>query len=348
MKQVGYFFGWIWGWMWIAVVAGLLLGFYVGYGTGWLAFFGVLGLIVASGLIATIVAAVSGQFREAKKRCPLCKEMILADAIRCKHCGSDVGLHERLEQLYARLRTGDVGEQLEIVNTLVDIGTPGVPILVDTLQHNMNWKVRAEAAIALSKVKDVRAFPALVGALQDEHSVVVEMAAESLGRLGDRRAVPHLIDAMRDDPSLLGVTSALSKLKDPAAIPGLIAFMHKSSGMASSVAAHTLTEFGAQAVPALEEAYRTGNSETRGSAAYALTQIGAPAVPILLDFLHHEDLEQAGTAAYHLATMGDVARPAVTRLLHSPDENMRKRASMVLKHMDRMKEEAEQAAGETA
>ena len=49
-----------------------------------------------------------------------------------------------------------------------------------------------DAAIALGKLGDSRAVPALIEALSDPESIVFSWAAWSLGEIGDPRALPYL------------------------------------------------------------------------------------------------------------------------------------------------------------
>jgi hypothetical protein len=60
----------------------------------------VLGLVLGIFGIALAAAAPNEKAQALpgpQRTCPFCKEMILADAIKCKHCG------ERLDEAYARL-----------------------------------------------------------------------------------------------------------------------------------------------------------------------------------------------------------------------------------------------------
>lgn len=347
MKQAGYFFGWIWGWMWIAVVAGLLLGFYVGYGTGWLAFFGVLGLIIASGLIATIVAAVSGQFREATKQCPLCKETVLAEALRCKHCGAELAQYEKLQQLESRLRVSTDKEQSKVIEELTRLGEIAVPLLIQTLQDNSNPVGQIDAAFALAELRDPRAFWPLVNALKSKDRTIVEMVALALGDFGDTRAVPHLIAALRDDPSSTGVTSALMKLNDPSAIPGLVDFLaHCLSLVGESMASEAIEHFGSQAAPVLVEAYRTARPAKKSILAYTLSQTGPAAVPALIELLQSDDVDTYKYVVYRLAELGELARPTLMSLAASSKGLTQQRAKEVLEFMDAIDASGEKSAKE--
>jgi hypothetical protein len=64
-----------------------------------------------------------------------------------------------------------------------------------------DYRVRLQAALALGKLKDKRAVPALIRALGDRHPLVRGMVAVSLGTVGDSRAALPLKDRLIDaDP----------------------------------------------------------------------------------------------------------------------------------------------------
>ncbi|MBI5368535.1 MAG: HEAT repeat domain-containing protein [Planctomycetes bacterium] len=73
-------------------------------------------------------------------------------------------------------------------------------VLVDYLQRDPAWRVRAEAATGLGVLKEPRGTPVLVQALGDSDPFVRRVAASALGKLGDARSVEALCEALRDAP----------------------------------------------------------------------------------------------------------------------------------------------------
>jgi HEAT repeat protein len=71
------------------------------------------------------------------------------------------------------------------VDSLVRIGRPAVPRLVQSLRHPQA-EVREEAAQLLARIGPdaEQAVPALVAALQDRHAEVQKAAARALGQIG--------------------------------------------------------------------------------------------------------------------------------------------------------------------
>jgi hypothetical protein len=72
--------------------------------------------------------------------------------------------------------------------------------LAKTLESDDDDKARIAAAVALGRIGDAKAVPALIRALKDKSPVVRGMAASALGRIGDERAIPAL-EKLLGDPS---------------------------------------------------------------------------------------------------------------------------------------------------
>lgn len=79
-------------------------------------------------------------------------------------------------------------------------GRPAVPALNRMLLHSPSKQVRWEAAKALYAIKDTRAIPSLVQALEDKNSDVAWIAAEALG-LFQQAAWPDLLHALMNEDS---------------------------------------------------------------------------------------------------------------------------------------------------
>jgi hypothetical protein len=73
-----------------------------------------------------------------------------------------------------------------------------VTALMDLVRHASSDKVRVQAAIALGRLRDGRATPALCEALDDESAPVRAMAARALGQIGDPSARQPLERATHD------------------------------------------------------------------------------------------------------------------------------------------------------
>jgi HEAT repeat protein len=162
----------------------------------------------------------------------------------------------------------------EVVDRLIEI--------VKTAEFNGD---RFEAAEALGKIGDRRAFDALAGALRDPDSLVRIYAARALVRLGDPRAVTPLLNLLAED--------------------------HRDTRVA---AANALAEFDDPRVgPALIKAAGHPDEETRGWVLLALAKVDAPGV---LDTLI-KALEDKSVRSYACAALARRNEPRIPELVHA-------------------------------
>ncbi len=96
-------------------------------------------------------------------------------------------------------------------------------------------EIRRYLALALGRLKDSRALPALQDSINDEDSQTVIWSIWALGAIGDRTAVPALIDKMESQDEAFRVMSAyaLGVIGDEKAIPSLQAHLDDSSAEVS-------------------------------------------------------------------------------------------------------------------
>jgi hypothetical protein len=71
--------------------------------------------------------------------------------------------------------------------------------LVRILETDPSYKVRLQVVIALGKLKDRRAAPALIKALSDDNYTVRGVSCASLAQLGDKSALPELRRVAKND-----------------------------------------------------------------------------------------------------------------------------------------------------
>jgi HEAT repeat protein len=100
-----------------------------------------------------------------------------------------------LESLIHTLAGKDGLAREKARHSLVRAGEPAVPLLVRALQESPVDQVRWEAAKALGMMRDVRAIPVLVQALDDHDADVAWLAAEALQKF-KKAAWPALLHAL--------------------------------------------------------------------------------------------------------------------------------------------------------
>ena len=178
---------------------------------------------------------------------------------------------------------------------------------------NRRWQAAFELSKVLQARKDpaladpsfadelVRVF---TGAGTDDPRVRRYLAL-ALGRLGDRRAVPALIqaadpkgDASTDPDTQVYAVWALGAIGDPQAVPTLVALARSEDAGVRKAAVHALGSFlGEEATAALLTAVNDPAEDVRWNAAVALARHRDPAAaPVLLQMMDRQ----------HLATIPDL------------------------------------------
>jgi HEAT repeat protein len=112
-----------------------------------------------------------------------------------------------------------IAERSYTVLTILDVmglkRKGDIEALIRALQYRDDTAVRAEAAMALGKLGDLRAVEPLISTLQsDSDPYVRSVSATALGNLGDTRAQEDLLNALQGDTLEVGAAAgeALRKL----------------------------------------------------------------------------------------------------------------------------------------
>jgi HEAT repeat protein len=128
-------------------------------------------------------------------------------------------LRERIEDILNGLRGLEDTVALEearvgVVMNLTALGRPAVSELLEALEDE-HWMVREVAAQALGLIGDLRAVEPLLGkAKTDRDMGVRESCIKALGQFGDARAVAVLVEAVNVPTTRLAASEGLSKIKD--------------------------------------------------------------------------------------------------------------------------------------
>jgi HEAT repeat protein len=91
--------------------------------------------------------------------------------------------------------------------------------------------IRRYLALAMGRLKDAHAVPALEESLQDQDSQTVIWSIWALGNIGDKSATPLILEKLENTDPAIRIMSAyvLGALTDPKAIPALQAHLEDSS-----------------------------------------------------------------------------------------------------------------------
>ena len=239
----------------------------------------------------------------------------------------------------------------EVVEALVRHGSRVTELLVEQLGSE-ELEIRKSAAVALGRIGDARAVPALVAVLDDDAELVIA-AADALAKIGDARAFEGLL-ALVGDPgaavrqAAVGALNSLGSPEMPARVLPLLAdpdpnvresavkiagyFGYPESAdlllercadeeerVRRAAVEHLPYLDDERALPALLGALRGGTPKVRAAAAGALAQAEGPEVPAqLLGALADEDPWVRYFAARSLGRLGAAeSAEALARLARS-------------------------------
>jgi len=157
---------------------------------------------------------------------------------------------DSLRALNHVLREGRDPDRQEAARTLVKIGDPAVPALIDALSDT-GETVCLEALLALGQIQDSRAVVPLTKLLGDTEPQIRRTSAELLGKFGDVDAVEPLIQTLDGDDEQLKVIAAhaLANLEDQRAVYPLTQLQDDKDPRVRSAAGDALSRLG---IPPIE------------------------------------------------------------------------------------------------
>jgi HEAT repeat protein len=227
-------------------------------------------------------------------------------------------------------------------------GPSAVPALLRALEDEKP-KVRTAAATALGLYaqKPAAVVPALARLLRDRDASVRQAASAALVGFGGeaRAAVPALAETLRDESEFARITTSLTLAKIGTASPvevvaAVAKLLQDSKPAVRRAAVVTLSQCGPAAAPALLDALKDSDGQTRQWAAFALGSLGSlgeaghTAVPTLVELAKVKDARSRASALEALAKVSPAAGgPAVAACqaaLQDPEGMVRKAAADAL------------------
>src|SRR6185369_1520214 len=171
------------------------------------------------------------------------------------------GVDRALTRLMGRADLRD-----EIIEALVRHGSATADLLISQLQAE-DLEVRRSAVVALGRIGDASATPALVNTLSDK-SLTID-AAHALGEIGDPQAVDGLLNLLGDEDSSIrqAAVAALNSIIPPSMSQRIIPLLHDLDPNVRESAVKIAGYFGyPEAAGALVELSRDPNERVRCAA----------------------------------------------------------------------------------
>jgi HEAT repeat protein len=191
-----------------------------------------------------------------------------------------VGIQALLELSYIGI-SGDKHEWERAVDSLVAIGEPAIPQLVDALQQDDDEVLRRCIIAALGRIGHSSAFPALVAMIDDEDSLIQQEAVWAVGQMGEE-ALPVLFDAFQRDEGNIGwmAGNSLVDIGKPA-VPGLLDLLSNPQAETRKRAADMLWFIHANRRSDIQEDLirflsESQNKDAQEQVVHVLTQIATP------------------------------------------------------------------------
>jgi HEAT repeat protein len=162
-----------------------------------------------------------------------------------------------MPRLVEKMKSQDAREMQAIEDVIKLIGAPAVPLLVEALGSDNNYRRRLASRI-LGELKDSSSVDGLLKYTDDDDYRMRAGVISALGKTGHRRAVGPSRDALRDSDDLVRTAAAvaLSNLKDSTTVITLIKALSDSYYGVRFSAATALSNIGRPAVRPIVDALR--------------------------------------------------------------------------------------------
>lgn len=222
------------------------------------------------------------------------------------------GVDRALTRLLGRVDLRD-----EVIDALVRHGSAIAELLISQLTAE-DLEVRRSAVVALGRIGDTGATPALVNTL-DEDPLAID-AANALGQIGDAGAVDGLLKLIGNDDASIrqAAANALNSVIPPSLSGRIIPLLHDSDPNVRESAVKIAGYFGyPEAAGALVELSRDPNERVRCAAIEHLPYVEDDrAIAVLVHAIHDETPNVRAAAARALGIMDtpEALRPLIAGL----------------------------------
>ncbi len=201
------------------------------------------------------------------------------------------------------------------------IGQKGSDVLISSLNEK-HVESRLHAAVALGKLYERKAIPALSKCLSDIDARVRRAAVESLGRIGEQECINPIIMGLKDDDANVRRTAIryVSQFNDPRALELFIPMLGDSVPVVAQEVVKAILIIGTDALDALVDALEIPSSIIKRYAATALGLLkDVRAVPPLIELLTNINWVVRKAAVNALGELND--KRALNALLTMLDDS---------------------------
>lgn len=215
----------------------------------------------------------------------------------------------------------------DVIETLVRFGSPVLDVLTAQLVRG-DIDTRRAAAVALGRIGDRRAVPALIDVLSESEPMLLAPVAGALAHLGDERAFEPLIALLgqRDPAARQAVIGALNSIGHPAMAARIADLLSSSDPNVRQSAAKIAGYFGyPDAADALLACAVDPDEAVRAAALEHVAYLDHPGVlPVLMSAITHDTPRCRAAAATALGHLADpTARQQLIRALGDEDSWVR-------------------------
>jgi HEAT repeat protein len=254
-----------------------------------------------------------------------------------------------------------------IMSTLLEIGKPAIPYLINALKSN-NSAVRNNAAKILAEVGDssisieilnllkesdapTRATALdILGNMKDFWSVeylrefltdpdfrVRVAAARALGNLKDKLSVDSLISLLSDDDDMVKIAAAeaLGKINNPRACDGLWQLnINSKNPEVRNITLSSLKLIGESVIKPYEKSFLSEDVDGRAKTEYELSSLGKPVLLPLLEYSRHFSPQARRLAARILSKIDDeIATRRLMDMTRDSEAEVRTTAILSIGHI---------------